>query len=232
MGRGGGCSTSKAVSDQVQQSGAPTDPQTEPKSMPKVAIVYYSMYGHVKAMADAVKSGLEGAGCEATLLQVPETLPAEVLEKMHAPAKPEDVAIADPQVLPDFDGVLFGVPTRFGMCAAQIKSFMDATGGLWLQGKLVGKPAGIFFSTGTQGGGQETTALTFLTQFAHHGMVYVPIGYSSPKLMEMGETHGGSPYGAGCFAGPDGSRMPSELELAIAKHQGEYFAGVVKKLAA
>ena len=229
MGRGAGCNTSKAVSD--QQSGAPTDPQTEPKSMPKVAIVYYSMYGHIKAMADAVKSGLEEAGCEATLLQVPETLPTEVLEKMHAPPKPDD-AIADAHTLPEYDGVIFGVPTRFGMCAAQIKSFMDSTGGLWLQGKLVGKPAAVFISTGTQGGGMETTALTFVSQFAHHGMVFVPIGYSSPKLMEMSETHGGSPYGAGCLAGPDGSRMPSELELSVAKHQGSYFAGVVKKLAA
>lgn len=183
-------------------------------------------------MAESVKAGLEEAGCEAQLLQVPETLPAEVLEKMHAPPKPEDVPIADPHSLPDYDGIIFGIPTRFGMAAAQMKAFMDSTGGLWLKGKLVGKPAGIFFSTGTQGGGQETTALTFITQLAHHGMVYVPIGYSSPKLMDMNETHGGSPYGAGCLAGPDGSRMPSDLEKDVAKHQGGYFGNIVKKLAA
>mmetsp|Transcript_12535 Transcript_12535/g.41017 ORF Transcript_12535/g.41017 Transcript_12535/m.41017 type:complete len:137 (+) Transcript_12535:417-827(+) len=131
----------------------------------------------------------------------------------------------------EYDGFLFGTPTRFGMASAQMKAFLDATGGLWLKGKLVGKPAGLFFSTGTQGGGQETTALTFLTQLTHHGMIYVPIGYSSPLLMNMDEIHGGSPYGAGCFAGTDGSRKPSQLELDIAKHQGSYFAGVVTKLA-
>ncbi|KAJ8604088.1 hypothetical protein CTAYLR_001729 [Chrysophaeum taylorii] len=223
----GGCGSSS-----VKTAGAPAEPTTEPPpSMPKIAIVYYSTYGHVKTMADMVKAGVEEAGCEATLLQVPETLPAEVLEKMGAPPKP-DVAVADPHTLPEFDGFLFGTPTRFGMASAQMKSFMDATGGLWMKGALVGKPAGIFFSTGSQGGGQETTALTFVTQFAHHGLIFVPIGYSNPKLMDMGEIHGGSPYGAGCLAGPDGSRMPSDLEKDVAKHQGTYFAGVVKKLAA
>ena len=200
--------------------------------MPKIGIIYYSMYGHVKAMAESVKAGVEEAGCEGVLLQIPETLPAEVLEKMHAAPKDDTIAVADPHTLPEFDGFLFGIPTRFGMAAAQVKQFLDATGGLWLGGKLVGKPAGIFFSTGTQGGGQETTAFTFITQLTHHGMIFVPIGYSSPLLMNMDEIHGGSPYGAGCLAGTDGSRKPSELELSIAKHQGSYFAGVAKKLAA
>jgi len=231
MGKGSGCGPSKKSAAVTDTVGAPADAETVSGKMPKVAIVYYSMYGHVKKMADAVKDGLESAGCEATLLQVPETLPSEVLEKMHAPEKSSD-AVADPHALPEYDGIIFGIPTRFGMAASQMKAFMDSTGGLWLAGKLVGKPAGIFFSTGTQGGGQETTALTFITQLTHHGMVYVPIGYSSPKLMDMNEIHGGSPYGAGCLAGPDGSRQPSDLELSVAKHQGEYFAGVVKKLAA
>mmetsp|Transcript_14970 Transcript_14970/g.18214 ORF Transcript_14970/g.18214 Transcript_14970/m.18214 type:complete len:200 (+) Transcript_14970:52-651(+) len=199
--------------------------------MPKVLVLYYSMYGHIKAMADKVVEGLTEAGIEAVLKMVPETLPAEVLEKMHAPAKP-DVPIADPHELAEYDGILFGIPTRFGMACAQMKSFLDATGSLWMQGKLVGKPAGIFFSTGTQGGGQETTALTFITQLTHHGMLFVPIGYSSPLIMNLDEIHGGSPYGAGTLAGADGSRMPSELELNVAKHQGSYFAGVVKKLSA
>lgn len=197
--------------------------------MPKIAVIYYSTYGHIKTMSDSVKKGIESAGCEATLLQVPETLPAEVLEKMHAPPKSDDPVVKASD-LEEYDGILFGTPTRFGMASAQMKSFLDSTGGLWMGGKLVGKPAGIFFATGTQGGGQETTALTFLTQFAHHGMIYVPIGYSSPKLMDMDELHGGSPYGAGCLAGPDGSRQPSQLEKDVAFHQGQYFAGIVKKL--
>mmetsp|Transcript_6253 Transcript_6253/g.8779 ORF Transcript_6253/g.8779 Transcript_6253/m.8779 type:complete len:229 (+) Transcript_6253:90-776(+) len=213
-----------------QETGAPSDPTKDDK-MPKVLVLYYSMYGHIKAMADKVVEGLTEAGIEAVLKMVPETLPAEVLEKMHAPAKP-DVPIADPHELAEYDGILFGIPTRFGMACAQMKSFLDATGSLWMQGKLVGKPAGIFFSTGTQGGGQETTALTFITQLTHHGMLFVPIGYSSPLIMNLDEIHGGSPYGAGTLAGADGSRMPSELELNVAKHQGSYFAGVVKKLSA
>jgi len=200
--------------------------------MPKVAVIFYSMYGHVKTLAAEIKAGLEEAGCEATLLQVPETLPAEVLEKMSAPPKDESIEIADAHTLPEYDAFLFGVPTRFGMAAAQMKAFLDATGGLWMKGALVGKPAGLFFSTATQGGGQETTAFTFLTQLSHHGMIFVPIGYSSPLLMNMDEIHGGSPYGAGCLAAPDGSRAPSDLEKSLAKHQGSYFAGVVKKLAA
>lgn len=148
---------------------------------------------------------------------------------MGAPKKPDD-PIATPEVLKEADGVLFGIPTRFGMAAAQMKAFMDSTGGLWMSGGLVGKPAGVFFSTGTAGGGQETTALTFLTQLSHHGMIYVPIGYSSQLLMNMDEVHGGSAYGAGTLAGTDGSRTPSKLELDVAEHQGGYFAGVVNRL--
>lgn len=131
------------------------------------------------------------------------------------------------------DGVLFGVPTRFGMAPTQVKTLFDATGSLWQQGKLVGKPAGVFVSTASQGGGQETTALTFVTQLTHHGMIFVPIGYSNPSLlMNMNEIHGGSPYGAGTFAGTDGSRWPSELELQMAEYQGSYFGDVVKALKA
>eukprot|EP01097_Dermamoeba_algensis_P006492 TRINITY_DN4066_c0_g3_i2.p1 TRINITY_DN4066_c0_g3~~TRINITY_DN4066_c0_g3_i2.p1 ORF type:complete len:159 (+),score=48.84 TRINITY_DN4066_c0_g3_i2:254-730(+) len=121
-------------------------------------------------------------------------------------------------------------PTRFGMMAAQFKAFIDSTGGLWKEGKLIGKPAGTFVSTATQNGGQETTHLTAITQLVHHGMVYVPIGYSSSLLFENSEVHGGSPYGASTLAGGDGSRQPSERELAVAKHQGEYFAKFVTSL--
>jgi NAD(P)H dehydrogenase (quinone) len=138
--------------------------------------------------------------------------------------------VISPAELEEADGIIFGFPTRFGMMAAQMKAFFDATGGLWMAGKLVGKPAAAFVSTGTQGGGQETTILTAITQLTHHGMVFVPIGYSSPLIANIDEVHGGSPYGAGTLAGPTGSRMPSELELAVAKHQGVHFTGVAKAL--
>eukprot|EP01083_Nonionella_stella_P090987 254319_1 len=129
-------------------------------------------------MAQAIKEGVDSvSGCEGILYQVPETLPSEVLGKMHAPPKDEDVPIITASELENADGIIFGIPTRFGMAASQMKSFMDSTGGLWQGGKLMGKPAGIFVSTGTQGGGQETTAMTWVTQLAHHGMIYVPTGY-------------------------------------------------------
>ncbi|KAJ6776396.1 FLAVOPROTEIN WRBA FLAVOPROTEIN-LIKE DOMAIN PROTEIN-RELATED [Salix koriyanagi] len=128
------------------------------------------------------------------------------------------------------DGFVFGFPTRFGMMAAQFKAFLDATGGLWKTQQLAGKPAGIFFSTGSQGGGQETTALTAITQLVHHGMIFVPIGYTfGAGMFEMEKVKGGSPYGAGTFAG-DGSRKPTELELEQAFHQGKYIAAITKKL--
>lgn len=184
-------------------------------------------------MAEKVKEGVDSVdGCEATIYQVPETLPAEVLEKMHAPPKP-DVPIITANELKEADGILFGVPTRFGMIPAQMKAFLDSTGGLWQSGALVGKPAGIFFSTATQGGGQETTALTFVTQLSHHGMIFVPTGYTSPaEQFNMDEIIGGSAYGAGTFAGSDGSRMPSAGELNRALAQGKSFSAVAKKLSA
>lgn len=199
-------------------------------SKPKIFVVFYSMYGHVKAMAEKVKEGLEEAGCEATLYQIAETLPQEVLDKMHAPPKDDAIPVVGPHDLAEADGIMFGIPTRYGMAAAQVKALLDATGSLWTAGKLIGKPAGIFFSTATQGGGQETTALTFLTQLTHHGMVFVPLGYSTPLLFNMDEVHGGSPYGAGTFAGPDGSRQPTELELNVAQHHGKHFGGVAAAL--
>uniref|UniRef100_A0A061SN82 NAD(P)H dehydrogenase (quinone) n=1 Tax=Tetraselmis sp. GSL018 TaxID=582737 RepID=A0A061SN82_9CHLO len=189
------------------------------------------MYGHVKKLADSVALGLTEAGVEVKLFQIPETLTEEELRKMKAPPKPEDPIIT-PDQLVEADGFLFGIPTRFGMIASQMKTFFDMTGDLWLNGRLIGKPAGMFHCTGTQGGGQETTAMTAITQLAHHGMIYVPLGYSSRKLTDMSEVHGGSPYGAGTFAGADGSRIPSELELSIAKHQGKMFGETTKALVA
>ncbi|KAK8706108.1 hypothetical protein V6N13_049685 [Hibiscus sabdariffa] len=174
----------------------------------KVYIVYYSMYGHVEQLAEEIKKGAASVeGVEATLWQ---TLSEEILGKMSAPPK-SDVPIITPNDLAEADGFIFGFPTRFGMMSAQFKAFMDATGGLWRTQQLAGKPAGIFYSTGSQGGGQETTPLTAITQLVHHGMIFVPIGYSfGAGMFEMEQVKGGSPYGAGTYAG-DGSRMPSEL---------------------
>ncbi|KAL3820648.1 hypothetical protein ACJIZ3_006553 [Penstemon smallii] len=196
----------------------------------KVYIVYYSTYGHVEKLAEEIKKGAESVdGVEAKLWQVPETLSHEVLGKMGAPPKSE-VPIITPNELVDADGIIFGFPTRFGMMAAQFKAFIDSTGGLWRTQALAGKPAGIFYSTGSQGGGQETTPLTAITQLTHHGMIFVPIGYTfGAGMFEMEQIKGGSPYGAGTFAG-DGSRQPSELELGQAFHQGKYIAGITKKL--
>ncbi|CAD6226976.1 unnamed protein product [Miscanthus lutarioriparius] len=200
----------------------------------KIYIVYYSTWGHVAALAEEIKKGAdEVSGVEATVWRVSETLPEEVLGKMGAAPARQDHPVLAPRDLADADGVLLGFPTRFGMMAAQMKAFLDATGGLWQGQALAGKPAGVFLSTGTQGGGQETTALTAVTQLVHHGMLFVPLGYTfGAGMFGVDEVRGGSPYGAGTFAGADGSRTPSEAELAIARHQGTYFAGIAKKLKA
>lgn len=194
----------------------------------KIAIIYYTMYGHVRLLAEEIKKGIEETGAVCDLLQVPETLSDDALAKMGAPPKSSD-PIASVDTLPDYDGIMFGIPTRFGMAPAQLKAFWDQTGGLWMKGALVGKPAGIFFSCGTQGGGQETTALTWVTQLTHHGMIFVPLGYTNPKIMDNSEVHGGSPWGAGTYAGADGSRMPSDLEKDIARSQGKQFATIASK---
>ncbi|KAH9614907.1 hypothetical protein KSS87_002185 [Heliosperma pusillum] len=196
----------------------------------KVYIVYYSMYGHVQKLAEEIQKGAASVeGVEAKLWQVPEILSDEVLGKMSAAPK-SNTPIITPNELTEADGFIFGFPTRFGMMSAQFKAFLDATGGLWKTQELAGKPAGLFFSTGSQGGGQETTALTAVTQLAHHGMIFVPIGYTfGAGMFEMENVKGGSPYGAGTFAG-DGSRQPTELELEQARYQGKYIATITKKL--
>lgn len=219
---------------------APTAEVTKPvtKSAPadgkmtaKIYIVYYSLYGHINKMAEAIKEGVDSVeGAEGVLYQVAETLPAEVLEKMHAPPK-SDVPIISAADLPNADGFIFGFPTRFGTFPAQFKAFLDSTGSLWQTGALVGKPAGLFTSTATQNGGQETTLLTAVTALTHHGMLFVPVGYSfGGGMFDVEVAHGGSPYGAGTLAGADGSRQPSELELSMAKHQGTHFAKIAVKL--
>ncbi|EAT88013.1 hypothetical protein HBI56_094340 [Parastagonospora nodorum] len=199
---------------------------------PKIAIVYYSMYGHIKQMADAELKGIKEAGGDATLFQIPETLSDEVLGKMHAPPKPTDVpTLNDPAELEAFDAVLFGIPTRYGNFPAQFKTFWDKTGGQWAQGSYWGKYAGLFISTGTQGGGQESTAIAAMSTLTHHGFIYVPLGYKTAfsLLSNLEEIHGGSPWGAGTFSGGDGSRQPSKLELDIATAQGKAFYEAVAK---
>ncbi|KAF2001149.1 benzoquinone reductase [Amniculicola lignicola CBS 123094] len=201
--------------------------------MVKIAIVYYSMYGHIKQLADAEKKGIEEAGGEVKLFQIAETLPEEVLGKMYAAPKATDVEVlTDPSVLESYDAFLFGVPTRFGNFPAQWKTFWDKTGKQWSTGGFWGKYAGLFISTGTQGGGQESTALAAMSTLAHHGLIYVPLGYkyTFPLLSDLSEVRGGSPWGAGTFSAADGSRQPSAKELELAAAQGKAFYGVVSKV--
>jgi len=197
---------------------------------PVVYIVFYSTYGHVYRLAQEEAKGAESEGVEVRLFQVPELLPEEVLGKMHAPPKP-DVPIIDVHDLPTADGFLFGFPTRYGAPAAQFKSFFDATGSLWQSGALVGKPAGCFTSTASMGGGQEVTIANSLSNLVHHGMIYVPVGYAAGEFMfDLSEVRGGTPWGAGTFAGPTGQRQPTANELKLAHFQGAAFAKVVKAL--
>ncbi|VEU19328.1 DEKNAAC100847 [Brettanomyces naardenensis] len=198
--------------------------------MAKIAIIIYSLYHHIAKLAEAAKAGVEASGSTAEIFQVPETLPAEILKILHAPARP-DYPIATLDSLEKYDGILFGIPTRFGNMPAQLKSFIDGTGALWASGALYHKPAGIFVSTGT-GSGNELTVVNTLSTLAHHGMIFVPLGYAkaSTELTNITETHGGSAWGAGTIAAGDGSRQPSELELSLAKIQGEEFAKVTDKL--
>ncbi|KAJ5648631.1 Flavoprotein WrbA [Penicillium lividum] len=197
---------------------------------PKVAIVIYSMYGHIVKLAEAEKKGIESAGGSAKIFQIAETLSEDVLAKMHAPPKP-NYPIIEPDQLLEYDAILFGIPTRYGNFPAQWKTFWDKTGGIWASGGYWGKYAGLFVSTGTQGGGQESTCLASMSTLAHHGMVYVPLGYKTVfgQLANLDEVHGGSAWGAGTFAGADGSRQPTALELQIAEAQGKAFYETTSK---
>ncbi|KAF5364617.1 hypothetical protein D9758_005631 [Tetrapyrgos nigripes] len=159
---------------------------------PKIAIIIYSMYGHIAKMAESVKKGIEEAGGSATIYQIPETLPQEVLTAMHAPPKPNYPIISAEQ-LPQFDAFLFGIPTRYGNFPGQWKAFWDTTGQLWFSGALAGKYASVFVSTASPGGGQETTVVNSLSTLTHHGIIYVPLGYSTTfsQLTNLDEVHGG-----------------------------------------
>ncbi|KAJ6628574.1 NADH-quinone oxidoreductase [Mycena sp. CBHHK59/15] len=198
---------------------------------PKIAIVVYSMYGHITKMAEAVKKGVEEAGGSVTMYQIAETLPQEVLTKMYAAPKPAFPVIT-PDELAKYDAFIMGVPTRFGNFPAQWKTFWDSTSSLWASGALAGKYAGAFTSTAGPGGGQESTILATLSTLTHHGVIYVPLGYAHAfgQLTGLTEVHGGSPWGAGTYAAADGSRQPTALELEIAQIQGKAFYGVVSKV--
>lgn len=198
---------------------------------PKVAIIIYSMYGHIAKLAEAEKAGIEAAGGTAEIFQVAETLSEEILAKMYAPAKP-NYRIITPDIITTFDAFILGIPTRYGNMPAQWKAFWDSTGQLWAGGKLAGKYAGLFVSTAGLGGGQESTALATMSTLAHHGILFVPFGYSHAfsQITNLDEVHGGSPWGAGTFASPTGSRQPSDLELEIAQIQGKSFYETVKKV--
>ncbi|MEY1660788.1 NAD(P)H:quinone oxidoreductase [Isoalcanivorax beigongshangi] len=199
--------------------------------MAKVLILYYSTWGHVETLAEAEAEGARSvAGVEVTIKRVPELMPDEVVAAIHA--KTDQAAdIARPEELADYDAIIFGTPTRFGNMAAQMRNFLDQTGGLWARGALVGKVGSVFIATGTQHGGQETTITSFHTTLFHHGMVVVGVPYSIPELSNMDEITGGTPYGASTLAGADGQRQPSANELAIARGQGRHVAELALKLA-
>ncbi len=201
----------------------------------KVNIIFYSMYGHIFKLAEAIAEGArEVKGAEVKIYQVPETLPADVIAKMgasEAKKKFADIPVASVDNLAEADAVIFGTPTRFGMMSAQMKAFIDATGGLWMKGALIGKVASVFTSSATQHGGQESTILNFHTPLLHQGMIIVGVPYSEQKQMTVAEISGGSPYGSSTIAGPDGSRVPSANELAIASFQGKHVAEITKRLA-
>ena len=202
----------------------------------KVLVLFYSTYGHIYRMAQAVADGVrEVPGAEVVLKRVPETLSAEVMAALGATEAQKtytDVPVAPENDLAESDAIIFGTPTRFGNMIGQMRQFLAATGGLWMQGKLVGKVGSVFTSSATQHGGQESTILSFHTTLLHHGMVIVGLPYAFHGQMRIDEITGGSPYGASTIAGGKGERMPSENELAAASFQGRHVAQIAKKLSA
>jgi NAD(P)H dehydrogenase (quinone) len=207
--------------------------QKKEKNM-KVLIVQYSMYGHIYKMAEAVAEGVRQVeGCEAVIKRVPETLSDEVLGMMGALDAQKSMAHVPVVTVDDLaaaDAIIFGTPTRFGNMCGQMSQFLDATGGLWMKGALIGKVGSVFASSATQHGGQESTILNFHTTLLHHGMVVVGLPYSFAGQMGVTELTGGSPYGATTITGGQGERMPSDNELAGARFQGSHVAGIAKKL--
>jgi len=199
--------------------------------MTKVLVLYYSMYGHVETMAEAIAKGAASIeGTQVDIKRVPELMPEEMARKAGAKLD-QPAPVAEVDDLADYDAIIFGTPTRFGNMCSQMRNFLDQTGKLWAKGILVGKVGSVFTSTATQHGGQETTLTSFHTTLLHQGMVIAGVPYGCTELSEMGEITGGTPYGASTLAGSDGSRQPSKNELAIARFQGGHVAKLAKKLA-
>ncbi|QRE75589.1 NAD(P)H:quinone oxidoreductase [Methylobacterium aquaticum] len=198
--------------------------------MAKVLVLYYSTYGHIEQMAYAVAEGVREAGAEAVVKRVPELVPEEIARQSHYKLD-QKAPVATVDELPTYDAIIFGTPTRYGNMAAQMKNFIDQTGGLWAKGALVGKAGAVFTSTASQHGGQESTILSFHTVLLHQGMVVVGLPYSFQGQLGTAEVMGNSPYGASTIAGGDGSRQPSAVELDGARFQGRHVAGIAAKLA-
>lgn len=198
--------------------------------MTKVLVLYYSSYGHIETMAQAVAEGARAAGADAVVKRVPELVPEEVARKSGIKLD-QAAPIATVDELPGYDAIVFGTPTRFGNMTAQMRNFLDQTGGLWARGALVGKVGSVFTSSATQHGGQESTILTFVPTLMHHGMVVVGLPYAFQGQTGIDEIKGGSPYGASTITGGDGSRMPSAVELEGARFQGRHVAQIAAKLA-
>jgi NAD(P)H:quinone oxidoreductase type IV len=201
----------------------------------KIQVIFYSMYGHVYQMAEAVAAGAREGDGEVSLWQVPELVPDEILEKSGAAvarAAFAHIPVAKPAQLAEADAIIFGTPTRFGNMAAQMRNFLDQTGGLWANGALVGKVGSAFTSTASQHGGHETTLVSFHMTLLHHGMIVVGTPYTEQRLVNMAEITGGTPYGATTLAGIDGSRQPSENELGIARFQGRHVTQITNALIA
>jgi NAD(P)H dehydrogenase (quinone) len=200
--------------------------------MSKILVLYYSSYGHLAKMADAVAEGARSAGAEVDVRRVPETAPAEVAAAAGFVADQSHPLLEDVNEMANYDGIVVGAPTRFGRMPSQMAAFWDRAGGLWAQGKLNGKVGGAFTATATQHGGQETTLFSIITQLLHFGMTIVGLNYGHAGQMRLDEVVGGAPYGATTIAGGDGSRMPSETELEGARYQGRQIADLANKVAA
>ncbi len=199
--------------------------------MTKVLVLYYSSYGHIETMAQAVAEGAREAGAEVTIKRVPELVPEEIAKKSGYKLD-QAAPIATVNELADYDAIIFGTPTRFGNMTAQMKNFLDQAGGLWAQGRLVGKVGSVFTSSATQHGGQESTVLTFHPVLLHLGMIIVGLPYAFQGQMGVAEVMGNSPYGASTIAAGDGSRQPSAIELEGARYQGRHVAQIAAKLSA
>jgi NAD(P)H dehydrogenase (quinone) len=198
--------------------------------MTKVLVLYYSSYGHIEQMAAAVAEGAREGGAEVDIRRVAETAPKEVVEAAHFKTDAAYPLIEGPDALTAYDAIIVGAPTRYGRMPSQMASFWDTTGGLWFQGKLVGKVGGAFTSTASQHGGQETTLFSIITNLLHHGMTIVGLDYGFQGQMGVDEVRGGSPYGATTIAAGDGSRQPTPDELAGARYQGKRIAETARKL--